>query len=244
MKRLTVLNFFNKKSIHVKLRRSLTVIIFVVMMLITGTVYAKGINVYAELSDGQKISLNGLTSDQRQNTINNLERAIRANAPKIEEKVETVIPEITKIIEADPEKLDKWRKLIVGTIKDTCNDLNVTVNEFVKTPVGMGVVGLVAYEVVGRDLLTGTIRVTIAGIMWAIITIILGFTARYFLGSTLVYNNVEEIPREKGKPIIKRSDPEKKLRYPWRGNDARTVFGACIGIFYTVSCIVTITIMV
>ncbi len=210
-------------------------------MLITSSAYAKGINVYVELPDGQKVSLNGLTNNQRRAMIESLEQTAKANNP--ETVASKVIPEAIRIIDKDPEELDKWRKLIVGTIKDTCNDLNVTVNEFAKSPVGIGVVGLILYKIVGKDLITGVIRITIAGIMWVLITIILGIITKYFMGSTLIYEHVEEIPQEKGKPIIKRYNPVKKFRYPWRSNDARCTLAVAIGIIFFLNCITTLLVM-
>jgi len=56
------------------------------------------------------------------------------------------------ITDADPGKIKAWSTLFTTTIKDVCQTLNVEVNAFISTPVGMLTAGLIAYKVLGEDL--------------------------------------------------------------------------------------------
>lgn len=54
---------------------------------------------------------------------------------------------------ANADALEKYGQVVAKTIKEVCNTLNVEVNEFIKTPVGMIVGGLIFYKVAGEDLM-------------------------------------------------------------------------------------------
>jgi hypothetical protein len=211
------------------------------MFLFTSLTYADNSGVYVGLPDGQKISLEGLTDDEKKYMIRYLNKIVEANKPAVVEKI--VAPEISKIIDKDPEELSKWSKLIVSTIKDTCSSLNVTVNEFVTTPVGIGVSGLIIYKVIGKELLLGITRTIMALSIWLGLIIMLGLIYRYFLGSTLIYETIRNIPQEKGKDIVERANPVKIFRYPWVSKDARTVLGAILMTAFVLVCIVMLAII-
>jgi len=217
-------------------------VMLMAMFLFTSLTYAgDDLDVYVELPDGQKISLKGLDGAQRKNMIYYISQIAKANEPPVTEKV--IAPGISKIVDNDPEELQKWSKLIVATIEDTCSSLNVTVNEFVKTPVGLGVSGLIIYKVIGKELLFGVVNAILALFVWLGLIIITGLMYRYFLGSTLVYETIRNIPQEKGKDIVERANPVKMMRYPWASKDARTTFGTMLMATFILVCITMLAII-
>ena len=58
---------------------------------------------------------------------------------------------IGMLSDADPGKIKAWSELFTTTLKDVCSTLNVEVNEFVRTPVGLLTAGLITYKVLGAD---------------------------------------------------------------------------------------------
>jgi hypothetical protein len=114
------------------------------------------------------------------------------------------------------DQVEAWVNIgdkVGGAIAATCKQLSVEVNEFVKTPVGMIAVGLIAYKVVGEklwDVIGGTLA-------WVVVVMIIGFSFRHFH------------MREK---IVDKSDKDNPqvqyiARYEFKTNDARTT-SACI----------------
>jgi len=72
--------------------------------------------------------------------------------------------------------LKEWAGVISDTIKTVCHDLGVEVNEFVKTPVGMIVTGLIIYKVIGKDVITSARRIFFVLIGWPIGMFIIGLS--------------------------------------------------------------------
>jgi len=113
----------------------------------------------------------------------------------------------------DPNKIDDWRKLITGTIKDVCNDLSITVNEFVKTPVGLGIAALIVYKVAGKDLLDNALDIVIMIPLWFIFTGLVLFFGWYFFSNITVY---DVSYNDTGKKI--KSGGKRIPRYAWIEN--------------------------
>ena len=79
----------------------------------------------------------------------------------------------------DPDKAEKWAKIISTTIKTISQDLAVSVNEFVKTDVGKITMFLIVYKVIGDD-----IRHIVLGMLgWFMTSLILIISFRHFHGS-------------------------------------------------------------
>jgi hypothetical protein len=141
--------------------------------------------------------------------------------------------EITKNIASmksiDTETINNWRQLITGTIKDVCNDLNVTVNDFIKTPAGMGVSALIIYKFVGKDLIAGTkeIALKIYDILFLFPFTLMMFGMLFYLYKKMftqqvVYKEIKEY-EEKGKIIVAKSRPENKNKYEFKSDESKTM---------------------
>ena len=77
------------------------------------------------MDDGTVINMDGLTDTEITNMVKYVEKMNKAKKPGLGATAADVIFESAK----DPAKLNEWRKLITGTIKDIANDLGVGVNE-------------------------------------------------------------------------------------------------------------------
>ena len=193
------------------------------------------------LEDGTEISTDGLSETEKQDFIKYLEKVNNAKqkAAAIEEANSTTraILDTAK----DPEKLDQWRKLITGTIKDVCNDLNVTVNDFVQTPVGLGVAAFIFYKVAGADIFSSLMDIIIVVPFFFLVLSICLFLTWRFLGHTTervivegtkINNLTDKDLKEQVKKHISDSIndkfnvsiPVRVCRYKWNTNEARTVF--------------------
>ena len=85
-----------------------------------------------------KVDLEKLSQDARNEILN--------------KNKETAKQEETKIV---PTKLEEWSnfgKTFAIALKETCTVLNVEVNNFIKTPVGMMTAGIIFYKFVGKDI--------------------------------------------------------------------------------------------
>ena len=108
--------------------------------------------------------LEGLTSSTRKEIIDKKLKELKATS---------VLSNI------DPDKAEKWAKIISGTIKTISKDLSLGVNEFVRTDVGKITMFLIVYKVIGDD-----IRAIVFGLgAWLFVTPILLISFRYFHGS-------------------------------------------------------------
>ena len=208
-----------------------------VLMMISVATFAHAGGVTITTPDGKKIPLDSLNNVERQNMIDMMDKISKAQEAA---KANDLLGQVAN---ADPDKLDSWRKLITGTIKDICNDLNVTVNEFITTPAGMGVAALIIYKVAGKDVLGSFFDVILAIPMWLTVVCVLFYVQRSYLGHTTVYRHVKEYENEKGKKIVEKTQPERVCRYEWRSSDARSVlaavlYGSLVVISITTICIV------
>lgn len=125
----------------------------------------------------------------------------------------------------NPDELDKWRKLITGTIKDICDDLSIGVNEFVKTRVGLGVAALIIYKVAGKDLLNDALDIVIMIPLWCFLTGVSLFFTWYFYSMKTLYE--KEYDKD-GK--IKCKTPQRIPRYMWESKTDCKI-GLAWGIF-------------
>lgn len=165
-------------------------------------------NAYA--AEKQTITLpNGNVMDITNLSDQDVQNAIKLARKSIEEPSATQVVEIVKGI--DPNSLDQWRQLITGTIKDVCNDLSITVNEFVKTPVGMGIAALILYRVAGKDLLENALDIMIMVPLWMFVTGFFIFLSWYLYSSKIVYDKIYY--DEKGKKV--KEGLKRMTRYDW-----------------------------
>ena len=125
----------------------------------------------------------------------------------------------------DPEKAEKWAKIISTTIRTISQDLAVSVNDFVKTDVGKITMALIVYKVIGDD-----IRHIVFGILgWFATSLILVISFRHFHGSRRV-----EFRDKDGNITEIRYIP----KYKWAldgsgGSDAKVASGIIHGIMFT-----------
>jgi hypothetical protein len=211
--------------------------------------------VSVKLDDGTEIPLDGLNDTEKSNMINYMKKINEAKAESsgITGAATEALMESAK----DPTKLNEWRKLITGTIKDVANDLNITVNEFVKTPVGMGVAALIFYKVAGKDIFSKFMAIILAIPFWFSIIITCAVTARAFLGHkteyTTVLKKVGNIQNQDTKEQVKNKMddndtvemkiPKRVCRYDWTSNDARNTFGCFmigIPVVVTIACFIVV----
>lgn len=198
--------------------KKLLMILIVAVFAFTGTVYAEKV----VMPNGQEIDLDGLSADEKKNMMHYIIKLSDAQKKAVKtDGVADTLKEVAK----NPNALNEWRVMITGTIKDIANDLNVTVNEFVKTPVGLGIAGLIIYKVAGKDLVVTLMDIILIVPFWFVAMGILFILQKRYFGIITVYREVRTEHKDNGKPVVTKYDPERKHRYPWQSDDAR-VMGA------------------
>jgi len=181
------------------------------------------------LPNGQELDVTNLNNQEILDAIKIAKKSIPDPKSTVAEMVRGV----------NPSDLNEWRMLITGTIKDVCNDLSITVNEFVKTPVGLGIAALIVYKVAGKDIMENAFDVIFAIPLWFTITFINFILILYFFKPVTIYNRIIE----KDGKIIERRDPERQTRYPFKSNDARNCMGGYImisEIIITLVCLIIV----
>ena len=153
------------------------------------------------LPNGQEIDVSKLSNQE-------ILDAVKIARKSIPEPTTNDVIDMVKGI--DPGSLDAWRKLITGTIKDVCNDLSITVNEFVKTPVGLGISALIIYKVAGKDLLENAMDIIILIPFWIIVTGINLYIGWYFFHCKTLYEY-----KDIGNGKIEKTNPERVTAYAW-----------------------------
>jgi len=223
--------------------RKLIVALLMLAVISTCAPHAGAVTV--TMDDGTKISLDALTDAERSTMLKYMDKIATAKESMVEmpDGLKAALGETL----TNPTKLDQWRKMITGTIKDVCNDLNVTVNEFIKTPVGMMVGGILLYRFAGKDFLNNAIDIVIMVPLWLLLMCLWLFFMRYFFGTKLVYDIYETTP-EKGQKKVTKDNARKIPRYPWKetnnGNsEARCGFGWFMAVFPIVITFVMILIV-
>jgi len=214
------------------MKKILSILILVIFLLPSS---ASAVNVV--LDDGTTINLDGLSDTEKTNMLKYVEKINQAKTGNsLTQSAADVILNSAK----DPAKLNEWRKLITGTIKDIANDLNVSVNEFVKTPVGLGVAALIFYRVAGKEMMETIFGIIMAIPLWFVIMIIIGFTTKYFLGHKTEYTELDTRPQSLTNDQARRAVSEQTsnnekvhlkfpirvCRYDWQSKDAKTTFCA------------------
>ncbi|RLI55923.1 MAG: hypothetical protein DRO87_08525 [Candidatus Thorarchaeota archaeon] len=220
--------------------KAISWIVFIIMCLVLlvapALVKAEGVTV--KMPDGQEIPVSNLSSQERYDLMKLLDKV-----SEDKKMVKAVSAQQVMDMANHPERLDAWRKVITGTIKDICNDLNVTVNEFIKTPVGMGVAGLIVYKVAGKDVLSNFMDFFILAPFWVFSMALIMYLRSKYLGTSITYRSRKEIGTNKrGKPMYEYSDPVKVLNYPWDSDDARVAFSCAL--FGSAAIITLVTLVV
>jgi phage host-nuclease inhibitor protein Gam len=140
----------------------------------------------------------------------------------------------------DPNSAREWAKVVTETIKDVCHNLNVEVNEFIKTPVGMLVAGTIIYKVIGKDLVKKAFN-TLFGILgWMSTMIIVYFVAKRFIIPRKIKSTKEYF--EGDKKITETSYKFIKP-YDFKSDDARTAAVSFMAGTAIVSTFVTILVV-
>lgn len=230
---------------------TITLLVTIGLLSLIFAAYASAVTI--KLHDGTEISLDGLNDTEKANMIRYVEKMNTKAGNTLTQSATDVLMSGAK----DPAKLNEWRQLITGTIKDIANDLNVSVNDFVKTPVGLGVAALIFYKVAGKDMMATIFDVMFAIPFWCMIMIVCALTARAFLGhkteimtitstpNLLTDSKLKEDVQEVvvGNEEVKIEQPIRVCRYKWYSNDARNTFGCFmvgIPIVVTIACFIVV----
>ena len=189
------------------------------------------------LPDGQVMNVDNLSPQD-------VTKAIQISLKSMEDSATNTTAVFNAVKGIDPKDLEAWGKLVSGTIKTICDDLSITVNDFVKTPVGMGVAALIAYQIMGEELLSNLLDVVVMIPLWSIMTGITLFLGWYFYSGKTVYETI--VVDEKGK--TEKSDPKRVCRYPWKSiNDKdipmKVVFGIALIAAQVLGTIITLIIV-
>lgn len=150
---------------------------------------------------------------------------------------------VSTLPKMDPSSAKEWVSVFTTAIRDICHDLNVEVNEFIKTPVGMLVGGLIVYKVVGKDVINTIKRITLGTIGWVVTMACLYiFVARkFFIRRKLKYTDTWN---DKERGVIKRDGYVFVTPYEFKSSDARTV-AACFmtGVAIVITIVAMITVL-
>lgn len=163
-----------------------------------------------------EVDLEKLDSSTRNKILNHLQ----------EEKI------LPQRLVSNPNEAKKWADVVSTSIKDICRNLNVEVNEFVKTPVGKLTVGLIIWKVIGSEL---------KGIIFGIIFWTIGML---IIGSTFYRFHVpHKVKREITKDNKKETVIDYIQKYKWGSNDAKimsTVIHVLLASMLTTVCMLVI----
>jgi hypothetical protein len=195
------------------------------------------------LPGGGTVDITGLSSSERSNFVDYMAKIQRAQASD-SEIATTVAEKIVDNMPTTAADLQAWSTTITDTLKTMCTDLGVGVNEFVKTPVGIGVSGLVIYKLAGKELLSDALDIVLMLPIWLFFTSVILFTSWYMLSHKTVYKtieNVENMGEGKNKKTTK--IPETRRRYDWNSRDARCFFGVFMLILEVALSIVALSII-
>ena len=79
----------------------------------------------------------------------------------------------------DPEALTSWAKGIGNIIKEICDSLSISVNEFIKTPAGIGIAGLIIWKVGGPYVIDNMKDIFIGIPIWILCSTLILLSYRY-----------------------------------------------------------------
>jgi hypothetical protein len=135
----------------------------------------------------------------------------------------------------NPTDIKAWVTAVSEGIKDVCHNLNIEVNDFIKTPAGLIVTGSIVYKVIGKDLLIGFKDAFFGIVGWIISMAILYFLARKFVIPRKINVTKEYMATVNGKQT---SIKEKTYQFvaPYELNDGlNRVFAFAIFIVLTIA---------
>ena len=186
------------------LKRIILILMVLGMVICFSSAYAGTI----VLPDGQELNIDNLNESEVIQAIKTAQKSLKAKSSSVAEIVKGV----------NPNDLQAWSKLITSTIKSICEDLSITVNDFVKTPVGIGVAAIIMYQVAGKELLDNAHDIVIMVPLWFLLTGIILFLGWYCFSGKTYYNKIYY--NDKGKKV--KEGYERQSRFPWKpycGND-------------------------
>ncbi|HUU88360.1 MAG TPA: hypothetical protein VMX17_11500 [Candidatus Glassbacteria bacterium] len=186
--------------------KTLVTCLFILSMLL---VYVPSYAETITLPNGQELNIDELSDYEITQAISTAKKSLKAS--------DSAKSAFGMIKGSNPQELEAWAKLITGTIKTVCQDLSITVNDFVKTPVGIGIATLIIYKVMGKDILENALDLVIMVPLWFLMTGIILFLGWYCYSTKTYYNKIYF--DDKGKKI--KEGLIKKSRFPWVEKDCK-----------------------
>ena len=175
------------------------------------------------------VNLEDLDNITRNNVLNKLKELKKKKAGSI----------TNKLANMDPAEVTKWTGAITKTIKDVCHDLNVEVNDFAKTPVGIGIVGIIIYKVVGADFISSMKTIFFTLLWWFIVSVAVIISFRHFHMCKKVK---VKTPNDKGKLVT--TDIKYVKRYNFNSNDGKVGSAWAHSIVFAVANVIAIALLV
>jgi hypothetical protein len=203
--------------------------VLVIIMILTFSIPVSAGN-YMTLPNGQAIDVSNLTDNEILQAVKLAKKSAGI------EGTDTVKQLIQGV---NPKDLAEWRVLITGTIKDVCNDLSITVNEFVTTPVGAGIAALIVYKIAGKDVLSNAFQVVIMIPLWFVWTCMVFFLGWYFFANKNFYQKISY--NDKGKKI--KEGLIRAPRYNWESTTSKVEFAYFLIVSEIITTILTIAIV-
>lgn len=200
--------------------KSILCVLVMCLMIVSGNVYAA---TTIKLGNGAEVPVDNLSDTDKSDLI------------RISKKIATKDVSDIDLKNVKPNDIREWTSLISGTIREMCQDLNVAVNDFIKTPAGLGISALIIYKVAGKDIINRLYHMLIVP-YWLISTAIILFLAWYFYRPVTIYAKIVQ----EDKKIIK-SEPYRTTRYPWDNKkDGKGAFGAALAIGFALNSIISL----
>lgn len=85
----------------------------------------------------------------------------------------TIIQEVKEATEAfDPAAITAWSEAVGSIVKEMASALNVSVNEFLNTPAGLGIAGIIIWKAGGPYLVEIILDTVVGSIAWFVFSII------------------------------------------------------------------------
>lgn len=115
------------------------------------------------------------------------------------------------------ENLDKFKAygiVISTTLKEVCQTLNIEVNNFIKTPVGILTTGLIVYKIIGKDIIHAVYVICLCTFLFALL-----------LTSFFIFH----IPKKTQETVANKADTATKTsikyiqRYEFSSDEAKLV---------------------
>jgi len=161
------------------------------------------ISAYSQTADQVNTDVQIDLMDLDDTTRNSVMRSIKKKKASLAEQAVDQI----NIQNLTVESAEKWRDIamsMVEAIKALCAGLNVEVNEFAKTPVGILTIGVLIWKIAGAGALSYIINIVI----WTVISTIIIGSFRYFHMAKKVKDVKEYVD-----PDTKKKVKDKTVRY-------------------------------